>query len=276
MTRPAPLGILAGGGAMPRRIIRAQEAAGRSCFVIALDNQADPETADAAPHVWVRFGDAGVIMNALRAAGVQDVVMAGRVVRPSLTDIRPDARAAMALLRIGLGFMGDDGLLRNLAAEFERDGFRIVGIQEVLPEALSPLGCWTVAAPSERDELDIQRGIDVASALGIVDVGQGVIVQQGLVLAVEAIEGTDAMIARGKRLRREGGGGVLVKLAKPGQDDRLDLPTIGPVTLRNAIDAGLAGIAVEAGHSLVVDLELVVAEANAAGLFVIGFPRRQA
>ncbi|MFY7961096.1 MAG: LpxI family protein [Elsteraceae bacterium] len=273
MTQPAPLGILAGGGAMPRRIIRAQAASGRSCFVVAFENQADRETAAAAPHVWVKFGDAGLIMSSLREAGVKEVVMAGRFVRPSLMDIRPDGRAAMALLRIGLGFMGDDGLLRNLAAEFERDGFQIVAIQTVLPEALAPEGCWTEAKPSEHDALDIQRGVAVASALGAVDVGQGAIVQQGLVLTVEAIEGTDAMIDRAKTLRRPGGGGVLVKLAKPGQDDRLDLPTIGPVTLRNARDAGLVGIAVEAGRSLIVDRETVIAEANAAGLFVVGFPR---
>ncbi len=258
---------------MPRRIIRAQAESGRDCFVVAFENQADPETADAAPHVWVKFGDAGLIMSSLRAAGVTDVVMAGRFVRPSLLDIRPDGRAAMALLRIGLGFIGDDGLLRNLAAEFERDGFQIVGIQSVLPEALAPIGCWTDVRPSEQDDLDIQRGIAVASALGAVDVGQGAIVQQGLVLTVEAIEGTDAMIARAKSLRRPGGGGVLVKLAKPGQDDRLDLPTIGPVTIRNAIDAGLVGIAVEADRSLIIDREAVIAAANAAGLFVLGFPR---
>ncbi len=276
MIEPAPLGILAGGGAMPRRIIRAQAAAGRSCFIIAFENQTDQETADAAPHVWVRFGDAGRVMTSMKAAGVHEVVMAGRFVRPSLTDIRPDGRAALALLRIGLGFMGDDGLLRNLAAEFERDGFRIVGVQHVLPEALAQAGCWTDATPSERDQADIARGVEVATALGRVDVGQGVIVQQGLVLAVEAIEGTDAMIARAKSLRRAGGGGVLVKLAKPGQDDRLDLPTIGPVTLRNVIDAGLVGLAVEADHSLIIDRDSVVAEANAAGLFVIGFPRTSA
>ena len=258
---------------MPRRIVQAQAAAGRDCFIIAFDGQTDAETVVGVAHIWVKFGDAGTVIASMKAAGVEDVVMAGRFVRPSLMDIRPDARAAMALVRIGLGFMGDDGLLRNLAAEFERDGFRIIGIQHVLPEAVSPLGCWTRTVAGESDRLDIERGITVASALGSVDVGQGVIVQQGLVLAVEAIEGTDAMIARAKELRRPGGGGVLVKLAKPGQDDRLDLPTIGPVTLRNAIDAGLVGIAVEAHHSLIIDRETVIAEADAAGLFVEGFGR---
>jgi UDP-2,3-diacylglucosamine hydrolase len=147
---------------------------------------------------------------------------------------------------------------------------RVVGVQDVFADLLTPLGLLTRTQPDEGANNDIQRGIEVARALGRVDVGQSVIVQQGIVLGVEAIEGTDALIARSAGLRREGPGGVLVKLAKPQQDNRFDLPTVGLDTVMAAAKAGLRGLAIQAGRSLLVDRENACAAADKAGLFIVG------
>lgn len=167
--------------------------------------------------------------------------------------------------------LGDDGLLSALVRELETvEGFRVVGPESLLPESLATAGVYGVVRPDEQALRDIERGIDVARGIGDLDVGQAAVVQAGLVLAVEAVEGTDAMLERCRGLRREGPGGVLVKVRKPGQESRVDLPTIGVSTVEGAAAAGLDGIAVEAGGGLVVDRAAVVERADEAGLFVIG------
>ncbi len=268
------LGIVAGGGALPREIIAACRARGQSFYVLALDGQADPETTNGAPHSWHRMGAAGAIFAALRAAGVQEVVFAGKVKRPSLLAVAPDVRGAAFIARIGVKAFGDDGLLRAIAEEFEREGFFLRSVPEVLARDGSgpthgPLG---LHVPDAVANADIARGVAVLCALGPVDVGQAVVVQQGMVLAVEAIEGTDAMIARAGLLKRPGGGGVLVKLAKLGQDHRLDLPGVGPETVRAAAAAGLVGLAIDGEFTTLIDRDAVRALADEAGLFVIGLP----
>lgn len=267
-----PLGILAGGGALPRRLIEACAAIGRPVHVIAFDGQTDTETTQAVPHDWLPLGAAGGILDALRAAGVRDIVMAGKIARPSFWSLRPDAKAAQMIARIGLKALGDDGLLNVVAREFEREGFRLMSASEIMPATniLAPEGLLTRAAPDEQAEADIARGFEVAAILGRADVGQAVVVQQGLVLAVEAIEGTDGLIERCRELARSGPKPVLVKCAKPGQDSRLDPPAIGPATVRAAALAGFGGIAVQAGRTLMIDREALVEEANGLGLFVVG------
>lgn len=268
------LGIVAGGGDLPREIIAACRARGQSFFVLALDGQADPDITEGVPHARHRMGAAGAIFDSLRSAGVQDVVFAGKVKRPSLFSVAPDVRGAAFIARIGIKAFGDDGLLRAIAEEFEREGFVLRSVPDVLakggsaPEA-GPLG---LHRPDALADADIARGVAVLRALGPVDVGQAVVVQQGMVLAVEAIEGTDAMIARAGTLKRPGGGGVLVKLAKIGQDHRLDLPGVGPETVRAAAAAGLAGLAVDAHFATVINRDAVRALADEAGLFVVGLP----
>jgi DUF1009 family protein len=269
-TEGGPLGILAGGGELPRRLIAACRAQARPCFVVAIEGQAEPDTVTDTPHAWAPLGAAGHILDQLRGAGVRDLVLAGKIRRPSLLELKLDAKGAALVARIGLHALGDDGLLRGVVAEFEREGFHVVAAQDVLRSLPAPPGVLGRVAPDDQARLDIARGIQVARALGAADVGQSVVVQQGLVLGVEAIEGTDALLARTAGLRRDGPGGVLIKLAKPAQDRRVDLPTIGVTTVENAAAAGLAGIAVEAGATLVLDLEGVVAAADAAGLFVEG------
>jgi DUF1009 family protein len=153
---------------------------------------------------------------------------------------------------------------------FTEEGFRVIGMQDIMQEAVAPRGVLTNASPDAQAMTDVNRGVQVARLLGSADVGQGCVVQQGLVLAVEAIEGTDAMLARAGALRREGIGGVLVKLVKPNQDKRADLPTIGPDTVRHAAAAGLRGVAFEAQATILAEREACLAVANAAGLFLLG------
>jgi hypothetical protein len=265
------LGIIAGGGKLPARVAAAARAAGRTVFILGLEGFADPEVLAPFPHLINRMGAVGRSFAALRAHGCRDLVMIGPVRRPSLLDLRPDAEGARTLARIGRSaFAGDDGLLAAVIKVLGEEGFRVIGAQEVLREALAPPGLLTVTAPDALAQSDIDRGVAVLRLLGSADIGQACVVQQGLVLAVEAIEGTDAMLARAGMLKRDGVGGVLVKLCKPGQDRRADLPTIGPDTLRNAAAAGLRGVAFEAEATILTERDACLATADAAGLFMLG------
>lgn len=266
-----PLGILAGAGELPAKVAEAARAAGRSVFVVGLEGFADPRMLAPYPHTTIRFGAAGRILAALRAHNCRDLVLIGSVRRPSILDLRPDAEAARLLSRIGrAAFAGDDGFLSALIRVLGEEGFRVIGADEVLDQALAPAGLLTRAAPDHQAMADIARGVAVARALGAVDVGQGCVVQLGFVLAVEAVEGTDAMLARCAPLARAGPGGVLVKLVKPGQERRADLPTIGLTTVREAARAGLRGVAFEAQGVMLADRDATVAAADAAGLFLLG------
>lgn len=266
----AKLGIIAGGGALPARLAARALAEGREVFVLAITGHAEPETLSGLPQAWIRMGEAGRGIEILRQQGVEDLVMAGPVRRPTLRDLRPDWRTTRFFARLGVRALGDDGFLKSVVAELENEGFRVLGLHEILGDALAEAGVWGAISPNEQDSADIAHGLKVAKGLGGLDVGQSVVIQQGIVLGVEAIEGTDALLRRAGELRRAGGGGVLVKIAKPGQERRVDLPTIGVQTIRNAVQAGLAGIAVEAGSTVVVDRAGVVEAADAAGLFVCG------
>lgn len=265
------LGILAGGGLLPGQVAAAAARAGRSVFLIGFEGFADPRILAPYPHCFVRLGAVGKTLSILRAQGCQDLVLVGPVRRPSLMNLRPDAEGARLLARVGrAAFAGDDGLLAAVVRILGEEGFNVLGAHEILTEALAPQGAMSRVQPDAQAEEDIVRGIAVTRALGRVDVGQGCVVQQGIVLAVEAIEGTDAMLARAGGLARPGAGGVLVKLVKPGQDRRADLPTIGPDTVRAAHAAGLRGIAFEAGGTLLTDATLCRQEADATGLFLLG------
>lgn len=265
------LGILAGGGDLPLQVARAARDAGRPVFAVVISGWGDPGPWAGLPHAVERLGAAGRIVSLLRGARVRQVVLTGRAKRPSVAALRPDAFGVRVVARIGAAFLlGDDGLLRAVARVLEEEGFEVVSPQSVLAGLLPETGLLNRGpAPDGAARADIRRGIAVCRALGAADVGQAVVVQQGLVLGVEAIEGTDALLARCGTLRREGGGGVLVKLAKPGQDRRLDLPAVGPETVRNAAAAGLAGIAFEAGATVLLDRGRTVAAADAAGLFLL-------
>jgi hypothetical protein len=270
-----PLGLVAGGGRMPLRVADAAAKAGRPLFCILLDGFADPAEYRPYPHEVVALGRIGHMVGLMRARGISDLVLAGRVTRPSLLRFRFDAEGVKLVAKLGRAalFGGDDRLLSAMLRVMREEGFRPLGAQEVLDDLLVAEGALGAHAPDAVARADIARGIAVTRALGAADVGQGCVVQQGLVLGVEAIEGTDALLARCGTLRRDGPGGVLVKLVKPRQEIRADLPVIGPDTVRHAAAAGLAGIAIEAragnAGTLVVDRAETTSAADAAGLFVV-------
>jgi hypothetical protein len=223
------------------------------------------------PHAWCRLGAAAKALDLLRANSVTDLVLAGGVRRPSLSSLLPDWRAAKFFARVGYRALGDDGLLSAVVKELEREGFRVIGADEILSaENLMPTGPLGRHLPDDDAKTDIELGLRVGRALGALDIGQAVVVQQGLVLGVEAAEGTDELLRRCAALRRAGPGGVLVKIAKPGQERRADRPTIGPQTAALAAASGLQGIAAEAGMTLVIDRAELVRAADEAGLFIVG------
>lgn len=271
-----PLGIIAGGGPMPRRVADAARAAGRPVSVVVLEGHGDPAAWTGYPHIVLRFGLAARMLSWLKGQGVRQLVLSGSVTRPSFLSLRPDADSVRLAVRIGRrAFGGDDELLTTVLAVLREEGFEPLGAQEVLQGLLAPPGLLTRAAPDADAMADIARGVRVVRALGAVDVGQGAVVQQGLVLAVEAIEGTDAMLARAGTLRRDGPGGVFVKLVKPGQDRRVDLPTLGPPTVAGAAAAGLRGIAFEAEGCILAERDAMISAADAAGLFLLGLTPQQ-
>jgi len=273
MAADGPLGILAGNGALPRRIVESCRAAGRPVFVVALEGEADQATVADVPHAWCRLGAAGTALDLLHANAVTDLVLAGGVRRPSLSALRPDWRATKFFARIGYRGLGDDGLLSVVAISLKQEGIRVLGAEELLAsDNLLPEGALGRCRPNAQACGDIEHGLRVARAIGALDIGQAVVIQQGFVLGVEAVEGTDGLLRRCAELRRDGPGGVLVKAAKPGQERRVDRPTIGPLTVNLATAAGLQGIAAEAGMTLVVDRAETIRAADQAGLFVVGVP----
>ncbi|PKR59568.1 LpxI family protein [Thalassospira lohafexi] len=267
---PPKLGIIAGGGALPARLAAAAKAAGRAVFVVMLDGHANDPTLESYPQTTLRLGAAAKILDAMRAEDCVDIVLAGKVARPSFSAMRPDWRATKILMKVGMKALGDDGLLRLVGQELEREGFRLIGAHEILTDLAVEEGVLGKVQPDEQAMSDAKHGLSVARILGQADVGQGCVVQQGLVLALEAIEGTDEMLRRSALYKREGVGGVLVKSAKPQQDKRLDLPAIGLKTIEESHKAGLRGIALLAGGTMIIDREAVLARADALGMFIVG------
>jgi len=272
------LGIIAGGGELPRAIAASARGAGRAVFVLALAGMTDDWARDY-PHETVALGELGRAIKAFRAHDCTDVTLAGKVQRPKFSEIKLDAKAILAAPRvIAAALRGDDALLRSVVDMFEREGMRVVGAAEAAPDLIAKTGVFGRVQPNAENTGDIALAFKVARAMGAFDVGQAAIVCANLTLAVEAAEGTDAMIARvvtlPEHLRGTKGKlrGVLVKAPKPIQDGKTDLPVIGVQTVQNAHAAALAGIAVEAGGALIVDREAVVSEADRLGMFLIGVP----
>jgi DUF1009 family protein len=265
-----PIGILAGGGGLPREIADEIVATGRAVHVVAIAGEADR---DFAPHpvTPVDWGQIGRMVRTLREAGARELVIVGRVRRPDLRRVKPDLGLLANLPGIARIVLsgGDDSVLRKVIRFFEGQGFRVVGPAEVAPGLVvgeGPLGA--VRAPPAA-EGDMAFGRRAVGLLGGFDIGQGVVVRGGHLVAIEGAEGTDAMLERVAGMC-SGAGGVLVKRPKPGQELRVDLPVIGPQTVAGAERAGLAGITVEAGRTLAADRVRLVREADAAGLFVTG------
>ena len=265
------LGIIAGGSTIPKMLIDRCIETGRDFFVLAIKGDADEDYfTDDIPHEWIRIGQAGTGFERFKQEKVRDVIMIGTIKRPTLKELVPDLKTAAFFAKVATKALGDDGILRALVRELEADGMQVKGIHEVMPEMLIKKGNITKTKPDKQALVDVRRGIEVALEIGRLDIGQSVVVQQGLVLGVEGIEGTDELIRRCGTYKRKGDGGVLVKLRKPQQDMRIDLPTIGVKTVENAIESGLRGIIVHAGNGLIVDESEAVALANKHKLFILG------
>ncbi|GBF59365.1 hypothetical protein PbB2_03061 [Candidatus Phycosocius bacilliformis] len=276
MTGFSKLGIIAGAGDLPVLLAQHCRDSGMPVHVSRIKGMTDPRLA-LFPGSECALANFGERIKALKADGVDALVFAGLVNRPDFSTLKPDLRGALALPRIMSEMRkGDDALLRAVLAEFEREGFAIVGTDEVLADLLAEEGLLAGKAPTEAHMEDVRKAMTIAAEIGRLDIGQGAVVVDGLVLAVEAQEGTDRMLARvhdlsthirGTRVERRG---VLAKRPKPVQERRVDLPTIGVKTVEGASRAGLAGIVVEAGGALVIDRNNVIAAAEEAGLFVLG------
>lgn len=270
------LGLIAGGGDLPVEIAQACIDAGRPFHVIRLRGMAG-EGLRAHPGTDVGLAQLGLCIRSLKAAGCETICFAGNVQRPDFAGLRPDARGLRALPGIvAAARHGDDSLLRALLAEFEKEGFAIEGAEEAAGRLRLPAGALGRVAPDAQHAADIARALQIAREIGRLDIGQGAVVCDGLVLAVEAQEGTDEMLRRVARLpvalrgERDASRGVLAKAPKPIQETRVDLPTIGLATVDLVAEAGLAGIVGEAGRLLVLEREAVIARADALGLFILG------
>ena len=265
------LGIIAGGGALPAILIKNCDREGRNYFVIALQGQTAPEVVSGRPHKWVRIGAGGQALTYLSENNISELVLVGSIVKPALSELRPDAWTTRFLAG-NIYRLGDDNLLRRLVKHLEdKEGFRVLGVDELIPKLITPARCLTRALPSESDLADIRAGVEAAKQLGYQDRGQGVIVDGGLILAKEGQSGTDAMIGTIPPLStNQKPRGILVKVIKPEQERRVDLPTIGPETIDAAVRSGLRGISIEAGGSLILDKHELIKRADSAGVFVVG------
>ena len=275
-THGAPLAIIAGGGVVPLIVARAATQAGRPVHIVGLQGEADPGIA-AYPHHWQKWGEIGRLFDALREAGTADIVVVGGIThRPDFRSIGLDFGTVKLLPEI-LSVMrgGDDSVLSAAIKFLERRGFRVIGAHEVARDLVADPGCLTQHRPSMNDQADAIAAAAAAEAIGQLDAGQAAVSVGGHIVALEASEGTDAMLARvldlreAKRISWRGRAGVLAKCAKPQQDLRIDMPAIGPRTIDGVAEAGLAGIFVEAGKVMLADRDAIIARADAAGLFIL-------
>jgi hypothetical protein len=272
-----PVAVVCGGGSLPATVADALVGQGRGVVMFPLHGWADPAAVERFRHHWIHIGQLGRFSRLARSEGCRDLVLIGTLVRPMIRQLRLDIETLRVMPRIIRAYRGgDDHLLSGIGRILEDYGFRLVGAHEVAPQILAPLGHVGRFAPTPRDEADITRGLALLAATGPFDVGQAAVVADGRVLAVEAAEGTDYMLAhiaemrRGGRIRSAAGTGVLVKAPKPSQDRRFDLPTVGPSTVEHIAAAGLAGLAVVAGGVIIVEPARVMALADKANIFVAG------
>jgi UDP-2,3-diacylglucosamine hydrolase len=286
MNAPSPgdgtggVAIICGAGNFPYAVADAVQKGQRRAVLFPLRGFADPAAVARYPHHWCHLGQLGRLRRLAHAEGCEQVTCIGGLIRPSIGQLRFDLTTLLLLPRILAAYRGGDAhLLSRMGEIIEQLGFRVVGPHELAPDILVPEGQLGQHAPSARDLADVARGFTLLNTLGRFDIGQAAVIAAHRVVAVEAAEGTDRMLARVAELRRDGllrlsgKTGVLVKAPKPQQDRRFDLPSVGPRTVEAAAAAGLAGIAVEAKGAITVDLQDMIRAADAAGLFLMGMAR---
>ena len=270
-----PLGLIAGNGMLPYRIIENLRQSGRTVFALGISSEVAEEISENMD-AWVGIGQLELARDLMQQAGVRDVVIVGGVQRPNLTRLELDAGGLWVVERaLSQAQRGDNALLTNVLDYFEAQGFAIVSAADVLVQTRTLQGLLTEAIIDPHKQ-DMTRAVEIASHIGALDIGQAAIVARGIVLGVESVEGTDAMLARVGELSEEVRGtpearaGVLAKIPKPQQDRRIDLPALGPQTVEGAARAGLAGIVFEADGVLFEALDACIEQANCAGLFLYG------
>jgi UDP-2,3-diacylglucosamine hydrolase len=277
------IALICGGGSFPGAVADAIVRRGRRPVVFAIKGWADPNVVEQHPHHWIALGQFGRFLRLARAEQCRDALFIGTLLRPPLSHIRLDWHTIRLMPRIAQSFRGgDDRLLSGMARFFEEEGLRIIGLRDVAPDVIVPEGALGRCHPSPADRADIARGLDLLATLGPFDVGQAAVVADNHILAIEAAEGTDNMLRRVAELRGQGrvttarGVGVLVKAPKPSQDRRFDLPAIGPQTIANAVSAGLAGVGVAAGSTIIADGAETIAAADRGKFFVVGVSQNPA
>lgn len=275
------IGLIAGGGDLPKHVVQAARQDGHDVSVIALDGFANINDFSGAKAL--RIAEFGKMIKTLKKVKATHVCFAGIVKRPDFKKLKPDLKAMFHMGgAIKAAKQGDDALMRFLLDLFEKEGFAVVAPQDVCQSLLLPEGIIGSIPMTKDHRGDTKLACEIASKIGALDIGQGAVVCQGVVLAVEAQEGTDAMLKRVGNLPSEIRGsdelrkGILAKMVKPNQETRVDLPTIGPATIENAAAAGLAGIVAESGRAFLIDKEKVISLADSAGIFIAGLPPSKA
>lgn len=264
------LGIIAGGGDLPKQLIARCKRDGREFCVLAFEGQTDPSTCTDVDYTWVRLGAVGKALSYFKKSGVGEIVLVGPLRRPSWSEIIPDTKGVKWLSKL-VKAQGDDSMFRIIMNEIESEGFKVIGADDVMgDEIMAPHGVLGKISPSSELLADIKYGIEVAHHIGNADIGQAVVIQQSMVLGIEAIEGTKELVTRCAKYARPGGKPVLIKISKPGQERRVDLPTIGPQTIEQVADSGFAGIAVETGEVQILDMKKSIQKADQLGIFIIG------
>lgn len=265
------IGIIAGGGELPLIIAQSLHVDKVPFYIIAINGEANSDFSNY-PHSSIAIGQVGQIISTFKSENVTEIVLAGKINRPSFASLTLDSAGVRLIGQITKAkLFGDDSVLACVIKFLESEGFIVKGAENYTTSLLAPFGCITRVKPNARDEEDIAHAIKIASAIGSLDIGQAVIVEHGLVLGVEAVEGTDQLISRCGLLKREKErAGVLVKMKKPTQDSRVDLPTIGVSTIQNIYDAGFAGVGIQAGSSFIIGKKEVVELAEKLGIFVVG------
>ena len=266
------LAIIAGSGLLPLKAIESCQQTGQDFHIFAISGFAAKKDLQGFLNVtWVRLGAFGKLIRAMKKQSISHVMLIGAVKRPRLRQIIPDVTTLKLLLEIRKRrIVGDSALLDFVKLKLQNWGFNIVGLHEILPSLLAPKGVLTTAEPSSNDLKYITHGFDIAKGIGALDIGQAILMQEDLVIGVEAIEGTDALIQRCSSLLRGQAKAILIKVKKPQQDKSLDLPTIGVNTILNAKDNLIKGIAVEADNVLIASLEEVINLANENNIFIVG------
>jgi DUF1009 family protein len=267
--RQGPIGLIAGNGAFPKLFARGAARAGHRVVAVAHRGETAPDLIQEVDALtWVRVGQLGAILKTFKRAGVQQAAMAGGIdKRRLLSHFRPDVAGLRLLWR--LARRRDDAMLKALAGVFEAHGIRIIPSTAFVPEVLTPVGLLGHIRPSAAARRDLAEGLRLAHAIGALDVGQTVALTEGTVVALEALEGTDGCIERAGALTG-GRGVVIVKAAKPGQDMRFDVPTIGPKTVATAAAAGVVALGLEAGRTLILQANETIEAANRAGMALVG------